>query len=98
MINLHNKFLSYKQKEERLCLLLTRLETLKATRDSIDEQEYREEIKMIDFEFKKINNYETILSVSQDPEVIDDMMFIVDNKIEEASHYYETKFKGVIYE
>lgn len=93
MIHLHNKFLSYKQKEERLCLLLTRLETLKAIRDTIDEQEYREEIRMIDFEFKKINHYETLLTLSEDPEVIDDMMFIVDNKVEEASNYYLEKLK-----
>lgn len=92
MIHLHIKFLSYKQKEERLCLLLTRLETLKATRDTIDEEEYRDEIRKIDFEFKKINHYETLNSISEDVEVIDDMMFIVDDKIEEASQYYIENF------
>lgn len=73
--------------------MLTRLETLKAIRDTIDEQEFREELRAIDFEFKKINHYETLIEIDEDPEVIDNMMFVVDSKIEEASNYYLEKLK-----
>lgn len=94
IINLHNKFLSYKEKETRLVTLSNRITSLLAMVEieEVPEKEFREELRAIDFEFKKINHYETLIAISEDPEIIDNMMFVVDSKIEEASYIYNATY------
>lgn len=92
-INLHNISLTAKEKEFRLCLLLTRIETLIAySKEGFNEKDFREELRSIDFEFKKVNYYDTEIYIGDNLEVVDNMLFVVDNKINEAIELYEKLF------
>lgn len=105
MITLHNHQLTAKEKQDRLCILLTRLDTLITQIEKLgndlealcgelfyDNDDLAEEIQYISFEFQKINKYGTIFENNENPEDIDNMLYIVYTKLNMATSLYQELF------